>query len=315
VAGREGERLVAIEALRGFAALGVAWFHLTLASSSSLLRLSGYEGRLGVPVFFVISGFVIPYSMWRMNYKLSDFWRFLGRRLVRLEPSYLASIVVAISLGSTFTLPQLASHLFYLTPLTPYQWIVPVYWTLCYEFVFYISCGLLLPALGQRHIGWILVLGAITTLLLPVDHEFHGLIPCFVIGIAAARYFGGRDSAWTCCAAIGSMLVLMLAIRGWAPALVAAFTALTILFVRAPGWRWISVIAALSYPLYLLHQPIGGLAEAFVGGPPLVQALASLAACVLAAGAMHILVERPSLFLSKKIRFGHPSVAPKAPAA
>jgi peptidoglycan/LPS O-acetylase OafA/YrhL len=50
-------------------------------------------GYLGVDVFFVISGFVIPYSLWGREYSLRQFPRYMIRRAVRLEPPYLASVV------------------------------------------------------------------------------------------------------------------------------------------------------------------------------------------------------------------------------
>lgn len=160
------KRLHNIEALRGVAALSVAWFHLTNTYPHDVVNASGRYGWLGVDVFFVISGFVIPYSMHIARYQVGDFWRFLARRMLRLEPAYLASVILVLVLGLLSTLAptfqgrpfhldgrQIGAHLFYLIPLTPFDWVQPVYWSLAYEFVFYGLCGLLYSALWPRHIA------------------------------------------------------------------------------------------------------------------------------------------------------------------
>ncbi len=58
------EKIHVVEYLRGVAALGVAWFHMTNTYGPGFVASFGSLGWLGVDVFFVISGFVIPYSLW-----------------------------------------------------------------------------------------------------------------------------------------------------------------------------------------------------------------------------------------------------------
>lgn len=163
--GEVRQRRVVIEYLRGFAALLVAWFHLTNGyGSGSLVRASGSFCWLGVEVFFVISGVIIPYSLSTLDpaYRLSDFGRFILRRIIRIEIPYLASIAVVISLGFAsaatpgfrghaphYDVGQVAAHAFYLIPLTGYSWLQPVYWTLMYEFVFYLFMGLAFAFIGR----------------------------------------------------------------------------------------------------------------------------------------------------------------------
>ena len=85
-------------ALRGVAAFAVAWFHFTngqptFLPQDSLLKVSGAYGYLGVAVFFVISGFVIPYSLDGAKFpevapKFFNrrFWRMLIHFICRLCP-------------------------------------------------------------------------------------------------------------------------------------------------------------------------------------------------------------------------------------
>ena len=92
-------RIPFVDALRGTAAFAVMWHHFTCGSGfvqTSLLRWSGAYGWLGVHLFFVISGFVLPVSLDRRRYRLRQFGVELLRRLIRLEPPYLASLAVAV---------------------------------------------------------------------------------------------------------------------------------------------------------------------------------------------------------------------------
>ena len=165
------KRIGVIEMLRALASISVALFHICGQLNSVGARLVTTYGWLGVDVFFVISGFVIPLSLYGRRYGLRDFPSFLLRRLVRLEPPYLVSIVVILVLwhvssivpgfaghAPDYTFPQVASHLFYVVPLTHYQWLSPVYWSLAYEFVFYITVGLTFSHLIERSVAATVVL-------------------------------------------------------------------------------------------------------------------------------------------------------------
>src|SRR6266480_694785 len=96
------ERIETVDGLRGIAAIAVAWFHITNGAKwfldGGVLEYSGRYGWLGVQVFFVISGFIIPYSLHRSHYSMSQFGRFMLRRVVRLDPPYLVTVVLIIAL-------------------------------------------------------------------------------------------------------------------------------------------------------------------------------------------------------------------------
>lgn len=96
-------RIEVVEALRGIAALAVAWFHFTNGGQllpDGWLKDSGRYGWLGVEIFFVISGFIIPYSMLRGGFRFPrDVGVFVAKRLIRLEPPYLVAIAIVIVLG------------------------------------------------------------------------------------------------------------------------------------------------------------------------------------------------------------------------
>ena len=58
-----------VDCLRGLAAFAVMCYHFTNGEPTilppSLIRSTGAFGHLGVEVFFVVSGFVLPYALWR----------------------------------------------------------------------------------------------------------------------------------------------------------------------------------------------------------------------------------------------------------
>jgi peptidoglycan/LPS O-acetylase OafA/YrhL len=75
------QRLPVLDMLRGIASFAVCWFHLTNGNvaflPAGILKSSGAYGWLGVEVFFVISGFVIPYALERSRYGINDCGTFL----------------------------------------------------------------------------------------------------------------------------------------------------------------------------------------------------------------------------------------------
>jgi len=174
VAPPKGERLAFIDALRGLAALAVAAYHIErygpLAEPASRLIAGPIEevirhGWMGVQTFYVISGFVIAYS-------LRDAWMtpgYLGnyalRRSLRLDPPYWTTIAVALAVyfaGPMFgwpspmlsepSWPQFGWHFLYLQNLMEYDNLSVGLWTLCIEVQFYLLYAIVF-GLAQRTSG------------------------------------------------------------------------------------------------------------------------------------------------------------------
>ncbi|MDD7986897.1 acyltransferase [Lentisphaera marina] len=187
--------LNSIHYLRGLAALIVVLEHAV--GKSEFERFNYYFGWLdhlgiyGVVVFFLISGFVLPYSLYKADYQIKDFKTFFYRRLIRIEPTYIASIVfnciivMLITRLATNAPPwspdtsQILLHLGYLIPFSNYEWIQGVYWTLAIEFQFYVLIGLLFPlitALKTNLASKLLLVNCFSILVL-----FSGIIPSLQI--------------------------------------------------------------------------------------------------------------------------------------
>jgi len=146
-------RLQWLDSLRGIAAILVCIQHLVslfrykypsyaIFQKGSILSLCTYDvltfGRLGVVLFFFISGYVIPYSLQNRTLK-----HFIVSRVFRLYPAYWVSIILAIILLGC---PSITILLFNITMFQKFFNIpdlVGVFWTLQIEIVFYILCGIL----------------------------------------------------------------------------------------------------------------------------------------------------------------------------
>lgn len=192
-----------LNSLRALAALSVCLFHFIctvtgFVNNDFFLRIFSF-GHYGVQMFFVISGFVIPWSMYYGGYRIKNFFTFTLKRLIRLEPPYLISLLFAIihtyirtfsnhynGVDITPSLTQILLHFGYLIPFFEGQvWIRQVYWTLAIEFQYYIAIGLLFPLIINKK-KWtrfiIYLLFLIGPLLIKSNFlPFH--LPVFLLGI------------------------------------------------------------------------------------------------------------------------------------
>jgi peptidoglycan/LPS O-acetylase OafA/YrhL len=261
--------------------------------------------------------------------------RFIAKRIARLEPPYLASVAMVIMLSflsasipgfrgqePVFDLVQVVSHAFYLTPFFGKDWLQPVYWTLLFEFVFYLCVALtygIAIAKGKTA-------GFVAASLSVIGFCLAGWLPdqsvLFVVGVAT------YGIAWivlsrTACLCVGIAALGFLALQGKPlEAAIGLVTMLWIIFGRDVRFSGLAIgrvalwLASISYSLYLVHVPIGGrvvnLGLRFVDAPiaQLFLSLLALALSLTAAWAFHQAFERPSLRWSRSI--GRESVVSSA---
>jgi peptidoglycan/LPS O-acetylase OafA/YrhL len=137
-----------------------------------------FEGGTGVPLFFIISGFILslPFAKWRLNnekpVKLRNYFL---RRVTRLEPPYIIALSILFvahvwwlhkySFGDL--LPHYLASVFYIHTLVyhSFSWVLPVAWSLEVEVQFYILAPLffllfLIPnAVLRRAIYLVIIIG------------------------------------------------------------------------------------------------------------------------------------------------------------
>lgn len=90
-------RYVALDGLRGIAAVLVVFYHLQVSNhfTHNLFFRNGY---LAVDLFFVLSGFVISSSYSHRINSVIDAMRFIGLRFFRVYPMHLATLLVLLGL-------------------------------------------------------------------------------------------------------------------------------------------------------------------------------------------------------------------------
>jgi peptidoglycan/LPS O-acetylase OafA/YrhL len=273
--------------------------------------------------------------MLRGGYTLGAWPTFMLKRLVRLEPPYLASIAVILALGAfdlfrgrppEWTAAQIAGHLGYANAFIGLPWLNAVYWSLAIEFQFYVLMGVTLPLLMRartpagRLAG--LAVAASVPLLLPgrSNATIVPYLPVFAAGTLTFLLATNRIGRTSYGVGLAVLAAIVFETLDRADALATTGTAVVIATVRIPRIAPVAWLGAISYSLYLLHGPIGyrvshTVRQLSAGEPSLLLlVVAPLAASIAAAVLLHRFVERPSTGRAAKIGYRAARAAPPLPA-
>jgi hypothetical protein len=292
-----------VDALRGIAAAAVVGFHFYGGISEAFTRQVFFQplhwlfahGNAGVEIFFVISGFVIAYSLRSARITPRFAGLFLVRRSIRLDPPYWATIVLAILVmlaANHFrperllplpSLSQLALHVLYLQHIAGDGSIVEVFWTLCLEVQFYLSFAVLLgmaqSIAGMGRAGTFAgpapllgFFGPLTAVSLAIQFQllaspWPGLMLkfwyLFQLGVLIYWALNGNvPSVWLY--AYLALLAGFLGCRFSVECLVGILTGLSIFLAGKLGRleSWLNIaplqyLGRISYSLYLVHTVVG----------------------------------------------------------
>ncbi len=332
-----GKRLDQIHGLRGIAAMLVVVQHsleMTHLHGSSLFdpvltRIN--LGRLGVTLFFLISGLVVPFSF-RGEQPLKAF---AISRFFRLYPAYWASIVLFLILGAwhSHTVPTdtIVANLTMLQNFLGYRGIGNAYWTLALELMFYSACmmlclaGMLRSVVVLATIAGMFLIGSVFPFT-PHDGGSVSVIPFYIslffIGMMLKLAFvdkvdGARN--WALLLVCAGTVTGMIQGGGFSPIpdnkalfleqvpYAAAMTltiplfVVTLLLKPKPG-KILMYLGTISYSAYLFQQPV--LDElALIVGPgqaPIAYVLAVFAITVALASLVYRWVEQPMINLGKR---------------
>ncbi|MFC7530786.1 acyltransferase family protein [Actinoplanes sp. GCM10030250] len=233
-----GPRLAWLDALRGYAAVVVALFHLSPVVLGSPRHLDVYRqfdlGKYGVLLFFLVSGYVIPMSLERHG-SLRRFW--IGR-IFRIYPAYLFTIVIAFGLAAAglYRLPEqvgtettttVLGHATMLVDLLGVRGIVRPFWTLSFEMLFYLVVAGLFAWRWHRASAWWaagLTIVALAGGGLPGDllgatagqRRITAAVVAVLMAVSFSAYLMGRLRLAPVAGALGICLVFLVVANGHA---------------------------------------------------------------------------------------------------
>lgn len=319
-----------IHTLRGFSAVGICLYHYVCCTT-------GYVGpgivfdtfallALNVQIFFVISAMVIPISMLQAQYKISDFFTFVYKRALRIEPPYLISLLIAaaylnlrnfipgsaeVNLAPSWS--ELLMHIGYLVPFfEDARWINPVYWSLSVEFQYYILLGLLFP-LAMHSKAWLRIAFYFLLLTGPFltfqSSFFTSWSSLFLLGILYILHYLKKIKPIEFWIFLGCASAITYVKVGPNDLLVGLLALAVIHFFRDFDFKIGRYFGDRSFSIYLLHTITGAPIINFLSHrytetwqKPLVLGLGFLV-CLICSHYFHRWVEMPSLRLSKKIKY------------
>ena len=136
-----------LDAVRGAAILMVLFYHgfywgidlSQLPPVEKYLLEAMHVGKLGVNLFFVLSGFLITGLLLNARVRPDYYRKFYIRRALRIFPAYLVTLLVLLVTGTS--LKFIGLSLLYLSNLTPLFGVAmsyPVLWSLAVEEHFYL---------------------------------------------------------------------------------------------------------------------------------------------------------------------------------
>lgn len=172
------EQFHALTGLRGFAALWVVSFHFMDATNllfpaSKHLNWFFSAGGSGVPLFFILSGFILihTYRDKFARFTWREYSNFIGLRLARIYPAYLAALAAMVFLvllaaltGKPYTAESYPLSVLPFEALMLHQWLPTEFfgwnypdWSVsaewfAYLFVFPIAIWLLKRLAGVSHL-------------------------------------------------------------------------------------------------------------------------------------------------------------------
>jgi peptidoglycan/LPS O-acetylase OafA/YrhL len=152
-----GNHFDALDGIRGIAILMVVCFHtlFTNPNAGTASRFVGFlfhTGWMGVPIFFVLSGFLISYPFFRQREKDRGSWYVKGyfrRRAAKIIPPYYLSILLVMSYyfirfsNPAYVQAALQWALGLANFIRPAAELHSPYWSLLVEIHFYILLPLL----------------------------------------------------------------------------------------------------------------------------------------------------------------------------
>lgn len=249
-------------------------------------------GRVGVVIFFLISGFVVPYSF-KGKQKENTIINFAIKSLFRLYPAFWFSIMLAVFIGygvgiNILSIEQVLVNLTMLPKYLGFESVQGAYWTLHLLLVFYVLCCFLffIGKLDNNKalIGGLIVFCLLAVLFAGMRYFYQVRIPIVMpLGVATMflgallrkhyteRLIGHYSLILFFIVYFGSMLIAqrLYYLEGWPRWFSAYFMAigLFLVFVYKVNLynNLLSYLGRISYSMYLVHMLVLALVFNFLG--------------------------------------------------
>lgn len=325
------EKLHSIQYLRALAALLVVVAHSFSHQIGVENPFVVLAGRLGVVLFFAISGFIMVYISGSGAFSPATF---LKRRAIRIIPLYwlftgltalIAAAVPTLLQTTVFTWPHFIQSLLFIAHEAPGRGgtspMLSLGWTLNYEAYFYVAFAALATMGALTRIRLLTSLFAATwiagLILAPENAVLKFYLNVSPLAFAAGAWIGWRQlnggfrfgkhhiRALGCAAVTGVLLALVDDGRGWTMQLsffgqvLCAASLLALALASEPCLKRVALLGLLgdsSYALYLSHMfVIGGvtrIATRLIGTENDIGLLATTSACILASCCVAVLVHQ-----------------------
>ena len=344
-------RLKRLDGIRGLLAVYVMLGHaLPLTVAPARIQSLFRHGEAAVDIFFALSGLVIAFSLQRFG---GAFRPFITARARRLLPVYLLVLSASIAIGllgdplrslpwaggqargivsatlPTPLWPHVLAHITLLhgvipQPVLPYAYVTLLgpAWSLSTEWQFYLIIGAAAPRRLGRFALLILAVGAAWHLL-PFGVYFSRAFfpdaaPYFALGLASAAWLRGERKTLLPCILGACAIGLLTSPEKALPPLIWG----GVMLAQAKPWggilehRSLQYLGAVSYPLYLVNEPVQRAMALLIG--PIAHGNAtrfsvlflptSIALTLTLAAALHHGIEIPCMPAPKNLSF--PVIAP-----
>lgn len=311
------------------------------------LGLTGYQpnegvvavflqfGYLGVPIFFILSGFVIAHVSTGIHPL-----KFMSNRILRLMPAFWSCMTISLLLITILSdthvlnIELWLANLFLLPQAFGLPFVDGVYWTLVLEFVFYVWVFiLLLSGIFHKHLLKICAVWLAISFANNLYFENRALELLFITYYTGAFVSGlvmwhAKQKRWT----LSHVLLMMIACTSLSQgiehlgiqsqlanfnnqpdlltSIICAIFSISVVSLgiygkNLPIKRSFAVtLGAISYPLYLIHQEVGYLVLqvfADLGLEPLYASICVIALAIIISYIIHVMLEKPMRLALKAI--------------
>lgn len=289
-------RIKELDAFRGLAALSVVLYHYTTIYAKDFNTASPFYisfGWLGVPFFFILSGFVITLTIKRCK----SSWQFLKKRFIRLYPTYwicLMLTLITITITSSQDLHPMFDRplidiLFNFTmfhELFKFHHVDGAYWSLLPELLFYLLMAFLFFIKKVDKILWynsiLLIICSIHYFFpIPILSRLLDLnyVLLFMIGICFYNIYTSKKRSpkylhILILANLSLAIALYSVVRPHLDIkiLLISFTIIVLFFYLFVYLNFevlgkskvLLFLGYISYPLYLVHQLVGYICMSFL---------------------------------------------------